>query len=50
MRVRQAVLMREGVREREKENEESGGSNQCQTGVLEDNTSTKSGPTCDVCL
>ncbi|XP_056618440.1 histone-lysine N-methyltransferase ASH1L-like isoform X2 [Triplophysa dalaica] len=41
MRVRQAVLMREGVREREKENEESGGSNQCQTGVLEDNTSTK---------
>ncbi|XP_057195429.1 histone-lysine N-methyltransferase ASH1L-like isoform X2 [Triplophysa rosa] len=41
MRVRQAVLLREGVREREKEKEESEGSNQCQTGGLEDNTSTK---------
>lgn len=43
MRDRQALLLREEVTEREKENKEDGGSSQSQKGDLED-TSTKSGP------
>ncbi|XP_055065712.2 histone-lysine N-methyltransferase ASH1L isoform X2 [Misgurnus anguillicaudatus] len=44
MRERHAVLLREGGKERERENKES----QCQTGVPENDTSNKSGPA--VCI
>ncbi|XP_051576672.1 histone-lysine N-methyltransferase ASH1L-like isoform X3 [Myxocyprinus asiaticus] len=42
MRERQALLLREGVREQEKENKEDGGSSQSQKEVLGNNINTKS--------
>ncbi|XP_051574864.1 histone-lysine N-methyltransferase ASH1L-like isoform X3 [Myxocyprinus asiaticus] len=43
IRERQALLLREGVREQEKENKKDGGRSQSHKGVLGVNTSTKSG-------
>ncbi|XP_052003311.1 histone-lysine N-methyltransferase ASH1L-like isoform X2 [Xyrauchen texanus] len=44
IRERQALLLREGVREREKENKKDGGRSQSHKGVLGVNTSTKPVP------